>query len=260
MWILPWTRSSLCDGGVPVRLANPCARLGVERSGSEAFSWVRGDVTARADRISPGTADACRRPDSRTARGAGPPLVASWLGRSRRADAVPGRPARLWRCSGCLADALDTTAADASIVRWVHRRGATAGDSARRRSVVPSAVGARDRNPFNSNGYVIRRIPPEDASDATLPICSRVRQVCRRSWNRTGPSTSGAAVVAVIRMATADSLYVLVSHPVQDSENEVLRHLTVVGGPAGRGAITAGRLGRGRGAWRCAGPVSTPPS
>lgn len=44
-------------------------------------------------------------------------------------------------------------------------------------------------------------------------------------------------------MATIDYLYVVASHPLEDSENPVQRHLVAVGGPAGRGAITAGRLG-----------------
>ncbi len=52
-----------------------------------------------------------------------------------------------------------------------------------------------------------------------------------------------SAAVTVIGMATLDYLYVLKSHPVEDSENEVQEHRTAVGGPAGRGALTAGRLG-----------------
>lgn len=52
-------------------------------------------------------------------------------------------------------------------------------------------------------------------------------------------------VVAVTGMATVDYLYVLDSHPVEDSENPVRQHDVVVGGPAGRGAIAAARLGNG---------------
>ncbi|MEV6323775.1 PfkB family carbohydrate kinase [Nocardia sp. NPDC051787] len=51
--------------------------------------------------------------------------------------------------------------------------------------------------------------------------------------------------VAVVGMATIDYLYVLDSHPAEDSENPVRRHTVVVGGPAGRGSITAARLGGG---------------
>ncbi|WP_336086145.1 carbohydrate kinase family protein [Nocardia sp. SSK8] len=47
-------------------------------------------------------------------------------------------------------------------------------------------------------------------------------------------------------MATIDYLYVLDSHPAEDSENPVRQHEVVVGGPAGRGAIAAARLGGGR--------------
>ncbi|MET8874574.1 PfkB family carbohydrate kinase [Nocardia sp. NPDC004604] len=51
--------------------------------------------------------------------------------------------------------------------------------------------------------------------------------------------------VVVVGMATIDYLYVLDSHPAEDSENPVRRHTVVVGGPAGRGSITAARLGGG---------------
>lgn len=49
--------------------------------------------------------------------------------------------------------------------------------------------------------------------------------------------------VAVIGMATIDYLYLLPQHPGADTENQALEHLAVVGGPAGRGAIAAARLG-----------------
>ncbi|WP_227983208.1 PfkB family carbohydrate kinase [Nocardia spumae] len=51
--------------------------------------------------------------------------------------------------------------------------------------------------------------------------------------------------VAVVGMATIDYLYVLDSHPDEDSENPVRQYAVVVGGPAGRGAIAAARLGDG---------------
>lgn len=51
--------------------------------------------------------------------------------------------------------------------------------------------------------------------------------------------------VVVVGMATIDYLYVLDSHPAEDSENPVRQHAAVVGGPAGRGAIAAARLGDG---------------
>ncbi|MET8797915.1 PfkB family carbohydrate kinase [Nocardia sp. NPDC004568] len=51
--------------------------------------------------------------------------------------------------------------------------------------------------------------------------------------------------VAVVGMATIDYLYVVDSHPAEDSENPARRHAVVVGGPAGRGAIAAARLGNG---------------
>lgn len=51
--------------------------------------------------------------------------------------------------------------------------------------------------------------------------------------------------VVVIGMATIDYLYVLDSHPLEDTENPVRRHSVVIGGPAGRGAIAAARLGMG---------------
>ena len=44
-------------------------------------------------------------------------------------------------------------------------------------------------------------------------------------------------------MATIDVVCTLKRHPVEDSENPVLRESIVVGGPIGRGAIAAGRLG-----------------
>lgn len=49
--------------------------------------------------------------------------------------------------------------------------------------------------------------------------------------------------VKAIGMATIDFVRVVSSHPEEDSENPVLAAATVVGGPAGRGAITATRLG-----------------
>ncbi|MBF6452334.1 PfkB family carbohydrate kinase [Nocardia cyriacigeorgica] len=51
--------------------------------------------------------------------------------------------------------------------------------------------------------------------------------------------------IVVAGMATIDYLYVLDSHPLEDTENPVRRHSVVVGGPAGRGAIAAARLGMG---------------
>lgn len=51
--------------------------------------------------------------------------------------------------------------------------------------------------------------------------------------------------IAVVGMATVDYLYVLDSHPAEDSENAVRQHEVVVGGPAGRGAVAAARLGNG---------------
>ena len=50
-------------------------------------------------------------------------------------------------------------------------------------------------------------------------------------------------IVAAIGMATVDYLYVLPRHPAEDTENPVSEHHIVVGGPAGRGAIAAARLG-----------------
>jgi len=50
-------------------------------------------------------------------------------------------------------------------------------------------------------------------------------------------------VVAMIGMATVDYLYVLDDHPKPDSVGRALEHRTVVGGAAGRGAVTARRLG-----------------
>jgi sugar/nucleoside kinase (ribokinase family) len=46
-------------------------------------------------------------------------------------------------------------------------------------------------------------------------------------------------------MATIDFVRVLAHHPAEDSENAVLESVTVVGGPVGRGAIAASRLGVG---------------
>jgi sugar/nucleoside kinase (ribokinase family) len=51
--------------------------------------------------------------------------------------------------------------------------------------------------------------------------------------------------VVVVGMATIDYLYVLDNHPAEDSENPARRHTVVVGGPAGRGSITAARLNGG---------------
>jgi sugar/nucleoside kinase (ribokinase family) len=44
-------------------------------------------------------------------------------------------------------------------------------------------------------------------------------------------------------MATVDYLYLLPTYPAEDTENAALEHHIVVGGPAGRGAIAAARLG-----------------
>jgi sugar/nucleoside kinase (ribokinase family) len=49
--------------------------------------------------------------------------------------------------------------------------------------------------------------------------------------------------LGIVGMATLDLLYVTKSHPQEDSENAALEHLPVVGGPAGRSAIAAARLG-----------------
>ena len=57
------------------------------------------------------------------------------------------------------------------------------------------------------------------------------------------PELSRSPVVAMIGMATMDHLYVLEDHPKADSVNPALEYHTVVGGTAGRGAITAKRLG-----------------
>lgn len=51
--------------------------------------------------------------------------------------------------------------------------------------------------------------------------------------------------VVVAGMATIDYLYVLDSHPAEDSDNPARRHTVVVGGQAGRGSITAARLNGG---------------
>jgi sugar/nucleoside kinase (ribokinase family) len=58
-----------------------------------------------------------------------------------------------------------------------------------------------------------------------------------------GADSSLTPVVAMIGMATLDYLYVVDAHPQADSENRALDHQTVVGGPAGRSAIAAARLG-----------------
>lgn len=49
--------------------------------------------------------------------------------------------------------------------------------------------------------------------------------------------------LAVIGMATVDYIYDLPSHPKEDSENRANGHCVSVGGPAGRSAIAAARLG-----------------
>ncbi|MEV4127417.1 PfkB family carbohydrate kinase [Nocardia sp. NPDC049707] len=56
-------------------------------------------------------------------------------------------------------------------------------------------------------------------------------------------SLTKSPTVAVVGMATMDYLYLLDSHVKEDSENEVRKHYVGVGGPAGRGSITAARLG-----------------
>ena len=50
-------------------------------------------------------------------------------------------------------------------------------------------------------------------------------------------------VVAAIGMATLDYLYVLGAHPAPDSVQPAAEYQAVAGGPAGRGAIAASRLG-----------------
>ncbi|SQD99326.1 putative Ribokinase [Parafrankia sp. Ea1.12] len=50
-------------------------------------------------------------------------------------------------------------------------------------------------------------------------------------------------VIAMVGMVTIDYLYVLESHPVEGSTNAAKAHRVVAGGPAGRSAIAAGRLG-----------------
>ncbi len=57
------------------------------------------------------------------------------------------------------------------------------------------------------------------------------------------PELSRAPVVAMIGMATVDYLYVLDDYPPADSVIRALEHQIVVGGPAGRSAIAATRLG-----------------
>ncbi|MEX5708423.1 PfkB family carbohydrate kinase [Parafrankia sp. FMc6] len=52
-----------------------------------------------------------------------------------------------------------------------------------------------------------------------------------------------APVIAMVGMVTIDYLYVLESHPVEGSTNAAKAHRVVAGGPAGRSAIAAGRLG-----------------
>lgn len=51
------------------------------------------------------------------------------------------------------------------------------------------------------------------------------------------------SVVGTIGMATIDHLYVVPTYPAPDSENKVTHYAPVVGGPAGRSAIAAARLG-----------------
>ena len=57
------------------------------------------------------------------------------------------------------------------------------------------------------------------------------------------PKQSRPPVVAMIGMATVDYLYVLGDYPPADSVTRALEHQAVVGGPAGRSAIAATRLG-----------------
>jgi sugar/nucleoside kinase (ribokinase family) len=57
------------------------------------------------------------------------------------------------------------------------------------------------------------------------------------------PAVSHEPVIAMIGMATVDYLYVLEDHPKADSVNPALEYQTAVGGPAGRAAIAATRLG-----------------
>ena len=57
------------------------------------------------------------------------------------------------------------------------------------------------------------------------------------------PEQSRPPVVAMIGMATVDYLYVLDDYPQADSVTRAFEHRIVVGGPAGRSAIAATRLG-----------------
>ncbi len=59
----------------------------------------------------------------------------------------------------------------------------------------------------------------------------------------TGSGPHRAPVVAAIGMATVDYLYLLDDHPQPDTVTRALEHQVVVGGVAGRGALTARRLG-----------------
>lgn len=56
-------------------------------------------------------------------------------------------------------------------------------------------------------------------------------------------SLEADSTIGVIGLATIDHLYVVSSYPAADTENRVADYLMVVGGPAGRGAIAAARLG-----------------
>jgi sugar/nucleoside kinase (ribokinase family) len=58
-----------------------------------------------------------------------------------------------------------------------------------------------------------------------------------------GREFSREPVVAMIGMATVDYLYVLDDYPAADSVTPALDYQTAIGGSAGRGAITARRLG-----------------
>ena len=49
--------------------------------------------------------------------------------------------------------------------------------------------------------------------------------------------------ITAIGMATLDDLYVLDRYPEADTEEKVVQHAVAVGGAAGRGAVTAARLG-----------------
>lgn len=58
-----------------------------------------------------------------------------------------------------------------------------------------------------------------------------------------GHPANAHPTVAVVGKATVDYLYVMPSYPAEDSTARVLEHRTCAGGPAGRGAIAAARLG-----------------